>query len=109
MNMQFYKQWISNAWHDEAGVLSFEWTLLAVIVVFGIVAGLTGARDAFIDEMSDTAEAVLNFDQTYTFVGIPALGIPGSSYTDVLGTVTDCARGNLAGQNGGLPGNDTDS
>jgi Flp pilus assembly pilin Flp len=100
---------LHRAWRNEEGVLSFEWTLLSVVVVFGIVAGLSAARDAFIDELSDTAEAVLNFDQTYTFVGIPALGIPGSSYTDVLGTVTDCARGGPAGQNGGAPGEDLDS
>jgi hypothetical protein len=103
------KKLLKNAWQEEEGLLSFEWTLLGVLVILGIIGGLTGARDAFIDELSDTAEAILNFDQTYSFAGIPALGIPASNYDDVLGTVTDCARGGPAGQNGGLPGDDLDS
>ena len=103
------QQLLYAAWREEEGLLTFEWTLLSVILVLGIIAGLTATRDAFIDELSDTAEAILNFDQTYSFVGIPALGIPASSYSDSLGTVTDCSRGGPAGQNGGAPGDDVDS
>ena len=85
-------RWFKQLWHEDDGVLSFEWTLLAVLVVFGIVSGVAAARDAIIDELGDMAEAVLQIDQTYSFAGIPALLIPGSEYDDTLGTVTDCAR-----------------
>jgi Flp pilus assembly pilin Flp len=84
--------WIKRIWRETDGVLSFEWTLLAVLLVFGIVAGVAGIRDATIDELGDAAEAVLAFDQSYSFSGIPALGIPASQYNDDLGTVTDCDR-----------------
>lgn len=84
--------WLQRAWHEEDGVLSFEWTLLAVLVVFGIVSGLSASRDAIIDELGDLAGAVVGINQSFTFSGIPALGIPGSSYTDVQATVSDCGR-----------------
>ena len=84
--------WLRRIWHDEDGVLSFEWTLLSVVVVFGIVSGLAATRDAIIDELGDMAQAVVGINQSFTFSGIPALGIPGSSYTDIQATVSDCSR-----------------
>ena len=93
MNIQ---QWFLAAWREEDGVLSFEWTLLVILLVFGIVSGLCAYRDAIIDEMSDHAEAMLTFDQSYSFSG--AGPIPPSSYTDTIGIVTDCDRNTLPGQ-----------
>lgn len=80
------------AWHEDDGVLSFEWTIVAVVIVFGIVGGFAAARDALIDELGDMAEAVISINQSFSFTGIPALGIPGSTYTDNPGQVVDCAR-----------------
>ncbi len=85
-------RWFKAAWHEDDGVLSFEWTLVTVLVVFGIVSGVAAARDAIVDELGDLAEAALKIDQSYSFAGIPLLGIPSSQYTDTLGTVTDCGR-----------------
>jgi Flp pilus assembly pilin Flp len=89
------RQFCNKLWREDDGVLSFEWTLLVVLVVIGIIGGLGAARDVIIDELGDTAEAVLQFDQSFSFVGVPAFGIPGSTYVDVLGTVTDCDRSTL--------------
>ena len=83
---------LQRAWSEDDGVLSFEWTLLCVLLVFGIVSGLSAIRDVAIDELGDTAAAVLAFDQSYSFAGLPALGIPPSEYDDALGTVNDCNR-----------------
>ena len=79
-------------WREDDGVLSFEWTIVAVLIVFGIVGGLAAARDVIIDELGDMGEAVVSFNQSFSYTGIVALGIPGSSYTDVAGTVVDCGR-----------------
>jgi hypothetical protein len=79
-------------WQEDDGVLSFEWTLLVVLLVIGIIAGLGAARDVMIDELGDTAAAVLAWDQSYSFAGIPLLGIPDSQYDDQLGEVIDCGR-----------------
>jgi hypothetical protein len=86
------KRWIQRIWRENDAVLSFEWTLLVVLLVFGIVGGLAAARDAIIDELGDMAEAVISFDQSFSFAGIPALGIAGSVYVDPPGAVIDCAR-----------------
>jgi hypothetical protein len=83
---------LRQVWRQDDGVLSFEWTLLVVLLTFGIVSGLAAVRDVAIDELGDSAEAILAFDQSYSFAGIPALGIPPSQYNDTLGTVTDCNR-----------------
>jgi Flp pilus assembly pilin Flp len=86
------RHFLNQLWHEDDGVLSFEWTLLIVLVVIGIVGGLGAARDVVIDELGDTAEAVLAFDQSYSFAGLPILGIPDSQFVDQLGIVVDCAR-----------------
>jgi Flp pilus assembly pilin Flp len=97
------KQVLRSLWTETDGVLSFEWTLLCVIIVFGIVSGLSAIRDVLIDELGDMAEAVIAFDQSFSFAGIPALGIPPSQFNDPPAVVVDCTRkpGNV-----GVPGRD---
>ncbi len=85
--------------HEEDGVLSFEWTLLVVLLVFGIVTGVSAARDVIIDELGDYAQAILAIDQTYSFAGIPGV-IDASSYTDTQVVVSECDRNGPAGNNG---------
>jgi Flp pilus assembly pilin Flp len=85
------QQIINNLWQEDDGVLSFEWTIIAVVVVFGIVGGLAAGRDAIIDELGDLAEAVMAFDQSFSFAGIPGI-IDGAEYDDTPGVLTDCGR-----------------
>jgi len=86
-------------WKEEDGVLSFEWTMLVTLLTFGIVAGLSGARDAIVDELGDVAQAMLALDQSFTIL-FPlestvhtddASGSSDSSFTDAA-TYTDCTR-----------------
>lgn len=104
---------LARMWHEDDGVLSFEWTLLLTLLVIGIVGGLAAARDAIIDELGDIAEATEAIDQSYSLSPITftfgMMGDPffftftsaGSSFTDDLETVTDCGRSSFnAGQNG---------
>jgi Flp pilus assembly pilin Flp len=93
---------LAQLWREDDGVLSFEWTLIAVLVVFGIVGGLAAARDVIIDELGDLAEGVAGFNQSFSFTGIPALGIPDVSYNDLPSTVSDCGRNS----NFGIAGRD---
>jgi Flp pilus assembly pilin Flp len=57
-------------WHEEEGVLSFEWTLLLTLLTIGIVSGLSAARDAVIDELGDIAQAAQGIDQSYSLAGL---------------------------------------
>ena len=91
---------LKNLWHEDDGVLSFEWTLLVTLVTLGIVAGLSAARDAIIDELGDAAQAMLALDQSMT-IDFPLQVIvhdatdissaSDSSFVDAL-TYTDCDR-----------------
>ena len=98
------KQTLWKLWHEDSGVLSFEWVLLVTLLTIGIVSGLAGARDAITDELSDIAEATISFDQSYTVPAFtsPLFSAPGSTFTDDtaadLATFTDCVRGGQPGQ-----------
>jgi hypothetical protein len=63
---------------EDAGVLSFEWILLITVLVIGIVGGLSGVRDALIEELGGVAGAAGSIDQSYTVApspcGTPPLG-----------------------------------
>jgi Flp pilus assembly pilin Flp len=85
------RQILNNLWREDDGVLSFEWTIITVVVVFGIVGGLAAGRDAIIDELGDVAEAVMAFDQSFSFAGLPGI-IDGSEYDDTPGVLNECGR-----------------
>ena len=87
---------MNRLWTEEDGALSFEWCLIAVLLAFGIVSGLSAARDGVLDELSDVAESLLHLDQSFSFPGI--LCIPDSQYVDEPGDFADCDRSDLPGQ-----------
>jgi Flp pilus assembly pilin Flp len=83
-------QFIKRVWREDDGVLSFEWVLLITLLTLGLVSGLTAARDGFIDELGDVAEAMVCLNQSFTVDGG---GIwPDSEYIDVKLTVQECDR-----------------
>ena len=87
-------QFFNRMWREDDGVLSFEWTLLTLILGFGIVGGLSAARDAILDELGDTAEAYLSIDQSFSFAGIPGVFDP-VEYVDPGHTFSECNRGGV--------------
>jgi Flp pilus assembly pilin Flp len=101
-------------WREDDGVLSFEWTLLVTLLTFGIVAGISAARDAIIDEFGDAAQAMLALDQSMT-IDFPLQVIvhddtdissaSDSSFVDAF-IYTDCDR--LPGGNDQSPHDVTD-
>ena len=96
----------SRLWHEDDGVLSFEWALLVTLLTLGIVAGLAAARDALIDEFGDVSEAMLALDHSMT-IDFPLQIIvhdntdissaSDSSFTDAL-TYSDCTRADFGNQ-----------
>jgi Flp pilus assembly pilin Flp len=89
----------ASMWSDEAGVLSFEWTLLVTLLVLGVVGGIAAARDAVIDELGDVAQAMqaldgsytIDFPLVFTIDGVSTGGGSDSGFTDAI-TYTDCTR-----------------
>ena len=93
------KKVLSRMWKEEDGVLSFEWVMLVTLLTIGIVSGLSGARDAIIDELGDVAQAMLALDQSYTIAFPLAVNVhttntssaSDSAFTDAA-LYIDCAR-----------------
>jgi Flp pilus assembly pilin Flp len=116
---------LTQAWREEDGVLSFEWTMLLTLLTVGIVSGVAATRDGVIDELGDVAQAMLSVDGSYLISQPLAVtvdrdgagpllpeqmgGGSDSSFTDAM-TYTDCDRDiSLGGQNSGFPVDDFDS
>ncbi len=57
---------VRKLWHNQQGVLSFEWVLLITMIVIGIVGALSAVRDSIIDELGDICGAAVAIDQSYT-------------------------------------------
>ena len=92
------KNVMQQVWQEDDGVLSFEWVLLLTLLAIGVVGGLAAARDAIIDELGDVAEGIINIDQSYSFAGVPCLGIPPSECEDEPEFFEACDRGGIPGQ-----------
>jgi hypothetical protein len=55
-------------WQDDAGfVVSTELVLIATIIVLGGLVGQATLRDAVISELADTAEAINEINQSYSY------------------------------------------
>lgn len=72
-------------WQDDRGFLaSSELILIATIVVIGLITGLVTVRDQVIQELADVADAVSEFDHSYSFAAIvtPVGSVAGSIFID---------------------------
>lgn len=47
------------------GVLSFEWIMVCIILIIGILGGLASARNAFLSELDDTIDVVNLIDADF--------------------------------------------
>ena len=64
---------MSQLWNDEAGfVISSELIFVATLLVIGMITGLTTIRDQVLGELGDVADAVSEFDQSYSISAVTA-------------------------------------
>jgi hypothetical protein len=55
-------------WNDEGGfILSTEAMILWTITVLGLIVGLVAIRDATVTELTEVANAIVSFDQSFTY------------------------------------------
>ncbi|QDT12338.1 hypothetical protein [Planctomycetes bacterium K23_9] len=81
------KNTAKNLWNDEAGfVVSVELVLVSTIAVLGLMTGLTAVRDGVVCELSDTAGAVQDLNQSYSYNGVVGHSgaTAGSDFNDAL-------------------------
>lgn len=72
-------------WKDDCGaLLSFEWILLATILVLALVVGLKSVQQAVLNEFEDVANAIGALNQTYHYGGAQGCcaSINGSRFSD---------------------------
>ncbi|QDU40392.1 hypothetical protein Mal4_47480 [Maioricimonas rarisocia] len=79
--------------NDEAGfVVSAELTLVATILVIGLIVGLSEIQHAMVTELNDVADAIGSLNQSYLFTGFSARkgayvvksSTAGSAYGDTV-------------------------
>ena len=81
------KNMLKRLWADDAGfVVSTELVLASTLLVVGITIGQVTLRDVVITEISDTAEAIGEIDQSYSFTSVTAhsSSVAGSLFVDAL-------------------------
>ena len=75
-------------WNDDcgSGLLSAEWLFLFAILVLGIITGLVAVRQALISELTESAQALLALNQSFSFSGQSNCesSTAGSQFTDAF-------------------------
>ncbi len=74
-------------WHDQHGVVqAAEMVLIATVVLLGVMVGMASWRDGINNEMADVAQALDDFDQSYTVAPLVfVLPGPGGGLTITIG------------------------
>ncbi|HPU04999.1 MAG: hypothetical protein WBH86_07475 [Thermogutta sp.] len=47
------------------GLMTFEWLILITLLVIGVIGAYSAVRDGMVDELGDTATAILSVDQSF--------------------------------------------
>jgi Flp pilus assembly pilin Flp len=79
------KKMFLSLWNDEAGfIVSAELILVATLLVIGMIVGLQTVRDTVITELADTATAIGQINQSYSYGGVTGhnSSIAGSFFAD---------------------------
>jgi hypothetical protein len=72
-------------WSDDHGaLLASEFLFMSAMLVIGTVSGLVAVRQALVSELTETANAVMALDQSFSFSGQShaAASTAGSSASD---------------------------
>jgi hypothetical protein len=82
-------------WNDDrgAGLLTAEWLFLFVILVLGVITGLVTLRQALISELTESAQALLALNQSFSFSGQSNCesSVAGSSGSDTTNTIIEAS------------------
>jgi hypothetical protein len=86
---------IRQFWSDDsgAGFITAEWLFFFTIVVLGSITGLVAVRQALISELTETAQALLALNQSFSFSGQSNCesSTAGSSASDTTNTIGEAS------------------
>ena len=83
---------IRKLWNDDCGALiATEWVFVVTILILGIITGLVAVRQAVISELTETAQAILALNQSFSFSGQSNCesSTAGSSGSDTTNTIIE--------------------
>jgi hypothetical protein len=82
---------IRKLWNDDCGssLVTAEILFLFAILVLGVITGLVALRQALISELTETAQALLALNQSFSFSGQSNCesSTAGSSASDTTNTI----------------------
>ena len=81
-------------WNDDCGALiATEWVFVVTILILGIITGLVAVRQAVISELTETAQAILALNQSFSFSGQSNCesSTAGSSASDTTNTIGEAS------------------
>jgi hypothetical protein len=88
---------IRKLWNDDCGVglVTGELLFATTILVFGIITGLVAVRQALISELTETAQAFMALNQSFSFTGQTNCesSTAGSSASDTTNTIGEGSVG----------------
>ena len=92
-------------WQDDAGfVVSTELVLVATLLVIGITVGQSTLRDAVITELADTADAINQINQSYSFTAVTghSSSVAGTVFADAEDFCDNAAGAGAQGNGDGV-------
>jgi hypothetical protein len=82
-------------WNDDcgSGLIAGEWLFMFTIIVLGSITGLVAVRQALISELTETAQALLALNQSFSFSGQSNCesSTAGSSASDTTNTIGEAS------------------
>jgi hypothetical protein len=82
-------------WNDDcgSGLVASELLFIFTIIVLGMITGLVALRQALISELTETAQALLALNQSYSFSGQTncEASTAGSSASDTTNTIGEAS------------------
>lgn len=84
---------------DQGALIAAEIVLVASILVIGVIVGLAAVRDSIVTELADVAQALANFNQSYSFSGTSGhhAFTAGAAFHD---SADFCDRGDMSNDSG---------
>lgn len=77
---------MNRLWTEEAGfIISTELMIIATVLVLGILVGLVAIREQLVQELADVAEAISEFNQSFTYAAVigHSSSTAGSDFIDL--------------------------
>jgi hypothetical protein len=65
------RQMLNKLWNDDGGsaLLTSELLVIFTVLVLGVITGLAAMRQAVVTELTESAQALLALNQSYSFSG----------------------------------------